>query len=91
MAMLSGFRALSQPSLALSTADHVPISLIDTSAPMRMEFEAPLGTSSSTESLHSSAYKVSITMDCTRRQLDVVLVQLAGIGSNLTIKIDTKS
>ena len=39
-------------------------------------------------SMAKRQYKVSITMDCPREQLDYVLSQLADVGSGLTIKID---
>ena len=89
--MLSGSQTPSQRPLTLLTAGHAPATPADAPALMSMGFETPLSTSSSTGSLHSTAYKVSITMDCTRGQLDAVLVQLGGIGSGLTIKIDSKS
>lgn len=39
----------------------------------------------------TTLYLVSITMACTRTQLDANVMRLAGIGSDVTIQIDKKS
>lgn len=77
--MLSGFQTSSQPAPA------------DAPVPMSMGLGTPLNTRSSTGSPHSTVYKVSVNMVCTRGQLDAVLGQLADVGSGVTIKMDTKS
>ncbi|KIN05198.1 hypothetical protein OIDMADRAFT_177482 [Oidiodendron maius Zn] len=80
--MLSGFQTSSQSTPTLSA---------DAPVPMSMGLGTPLSTRSSTGSPHSTVYKVSVNMVCTRGQLDAVLGQLADVGSGVTIKLDTKS
>ena len=82
MPMLSGFQTSSQSAPTLSA---------DAPVPMSMGLGTPLSTRSSTGSPHSTVYKVSVNMVCTRGQLDAVLGQLADVGSGVTIKLDTKS
>lgn len=47
-------------------------------------------TSSSLLSNPSLTYQISFSMECTRAQLDSVMVGLAVLGPGVTIKIDAK-
>ena len=101
---LSTFQTPSQPATAPPTlsnmtgaeASPAQASSADMAASKSTSISA--GTSPSTSPLTQSLdfqstimYQVSISMACTRAQLDANMVLLVGMGTSVTIQIDKKS
>lgn len=98
-----GFCTSSQPAMTLPTMSTLtgvetnPIqdaTEVHTSISMNPTASSTTSRSSSTSpsatTYEFTTYQVSISMVCTRAQLDAVMVGLAGLGTYVTLKVDAK-